>query len=256
MPDEMIMRLMRKYLILPLLGLLLGACASGGRAFAGMEADELFRYGLEQLEERDWSEAVRAFEQFTFSFGAHPRAPEARYRLGEAYMGRREYVTAAMEFNRVATEQPAGPWADDARFQVCQAYYQLAPQPQLDQEYTHSAISHCESLISFYSDSEYVPQAREIIAELRARLAEKEFIAAEQYFRRRIYDSANIYYHLIVDTYPGTPWAPRALLRLVQSYDRLGYEQESQAARDRLLREFPDSPEARQVNGVTAVSRT
>jgi outer membrane protein assembly factor BamD len=239
-----------------MLGLLFSACASSGPAVTGMDADELFLYGLEQLQERDWSEAIRAFERFTFAFSAHPRAPEARYRLGEAYMGRREYVTAAMEFNRLAAEYPAGPWADDARFQVCVAYYRLSPPPQLDQEYTVSAISHCESLLTFYSDSEHAPRAREIIAEMQAKLAEKDYNTAEQYLRRRVYDSANIYYHHVADAYPATPWAPRALLRLVETYGRLGYQQEAQAARDRLLREFPDSPEARQVNGVTTASRS
>jgi outer membrane protein assembly factor BamD len=249
------MRALRLNLLLSVLALVLGACASSGPAVARMEADELFLYGMERLEERDWSAAATAFERFTFAYATHPRAAEARYRLGESYMGRREYVTAAAEFNRLAAEHPAGPWADDARFQVCMAYYELSLPPQLDQEYTLSAIGHCESLITFYGDSEYVPRAREIIEEMTDRLAEKEYATAEQYLRRRVYDSANIYYHYVVDNYPGTRWAPRALLRLVESYGRLGYAQEEQAARERLLRDYPDSPEARQVNGVTAARR-
>jgi hypothetical protein len=43
------MRRIRRYLVLPMLGLLFSACASSGPAVTGMDADELFLYGMEQL---------------------------------------------------------------------------------------------------------------------------------------------------------------------------------------------------------------
>jgi outer membrane protein assembly factor BamD len=234
--------------------LLLGACASRGPAFDQMDADALFDYGMERLERRRWSDADAAFQRLLLQFPDHPRVPEARFRVGETYMGRREYVTAALEFNRLAVEFPAGPWADDARFQVCRAYHELAPPKQLDQEYTFSAIDHCNSLIAYYPDSEFVPRAREIVEELTNRLAEKEYDIAESYFRKNAFDSANLYYIFVADNYSGTTWAPRALLRLYQVYQRLEYEPEMRAARERLIREYPDSPEARQVGGAAAGS--
>lgn len=244
-------------LIAPLLALLVTACASRGPAFQNMDQEALFQYGMERLADRDWSDAIAAFERFTSTFPTHDRVPEARFRIGEAYAGRGEYVTAAMEFNRLASDFPAGPWADDARFQVCRAYTELSPAPPRDQQYTVTALDHCRSLVSYYPESEYVPQAQEIIGTLINKLAEKAFDTAEYYFRRRAYHSANIYYESVATAYPATPWAPRALLRLHESYTRLGYEQEAQEARERLLREFPTSPQARQIDGsgVTADSR-
>lgn len=240
--------------MLVLSGLLTGACASRGPGLDRMNEETLFQYGMQQLQEREWSDAITAFERFTQTYPNHPRAAEARYRLAEAFMGRREYVTAAMEFNRLATEFPAGPWADDARFGVCQAYFELSPSPPRDQEYTATAVDHCRSLVTYYPDSDFLPRAREMLDELVDKLAQKEYDNAEYYFRRRAYHSANIYYQWVVDNFTATEWAPRALLRLHESYTRLGYEQEAQAARERLLREFPASPEARQVNGVTAAT--
>lgn len=242
-------------LLLPLL-LVLTACASRGPAIERMEAEALFQHGREQLREENWSDAVAAFERFTLVHPGHPRAAEARYRLGQAYMGQKEYVTAALEFNRLAADFPAGPWADDARYQVCAAYDQLSPKPPLDQEYTRTAIDHCRSLLASYPDSEYVDRARETIARLTARLAEKEYGTAEYYFRNRAYDSANIYYLAVVDTYSDTVWAPRALRRLIESYERLGYEPEAEEARQRLLRDYPDSAQARQLDGASADPRS
>jgi outer membrane protein assembly factor BamD len=239
----------RPLILVALVTLVLGACASRGPVFTNMDAETLFQHGMERLAERRWADAAEAFQNLLIMHAADARAPEARFRLGEAYQGRREWITAATEFNRVAVEYPAGPWADDARFQTCYSYAQLAPRPQLDQQYTRVAIEHCRSLLAYYPDSEYAPRARDLIGELTERIAEKEYLTAEHYFNRRAFDSAIIYYQSLVADYPATAWAPRALLRMVQAYERLGYEQEASAARSRLLSEYPGSPEARQAGG-------
>lgn len=235
--------------VLLLLLLALPSCAARGPSVDSMDADQLFQQGMERLRAEEWTEAVEAFERFSLSHAGHPRVAEARYRLAEAYMGREEYVTAAVEFNRLASDFPAGPWADDARFGVCSAYYELAPPAHLDQEYTRTAIDHCRSLVTYYPDSEYIPRAQERIAELTGRLAEKEFNAGEHYFKRRIYEASLIYYQTVAELYNETTWAPRALLRLYEAYQALGYDQEAGEARERLLREYPTSAEARQLSG-------
>lgn len=248
------MRLRHLLLILPLAAGLLAACGSRGARLDHFDEEGLFAHGMTLLDARRWPQAAEVFERFILVYPTHPRVQEARFRLGETYQGRREWVTAAAEFNRLASEYPQGQWADDARFQVCRSYHQLAPRPQLDQEYTRSAVDHCQALLTFYPQSEYVPRAQEIIAELVNRLAHKEFITAEDYFRRRAFDSAIIYYDIVATDYPTSEWAPRALLRMVHSYERLGYDPEARAARDRLLRQFPNSPEAQQIREVTARS--
>src|SRR5690606_14731305 len=169
-----VMMRLRNLLLPAVLPLVVAACATGA-ALDRLDQEGLFQYGMERLRNEDWSEAISAFERFTFTFPQDPRLPEARFRLGQAYQGRGEWVTAAVEFNRLAGDFPAGPWADDARFEVCRSYYELSPSPPRDQEYTVSAIDHCRSLISYYPDSEFVPRAQEMIQELVNKLAEKEF---------------------------------------------------------------------------------
>lgn len=235
--------------LLALLSLALLACASRGPAFEGMDPETLFQYAMTRLAQRDWSDAEAAFQQFVLRYPNHPRVAEARYRIGETYVGRKEHVTAAVEFNRLASEFPTGPWADDARFQVCQAYYRLSPRAALDQEYTTSAIDHCNNLITYYPDSDYVARARVIVEELTNKLAEKEYLIGDTYFRRGAYHSANISFERVAAEFAASTWAPRALLRLFESYTRLRYDPEAQAVKERLLKDYPNSPEARQLGG-------
>jgi outer membrane protein assembly factor BamD len=231
---------------------LLFACASHGPALDAMDADTLFAHATERMQAGKWSDAETAFQRFLILFPSHPRAAEARFRMGETFVARKDYITAAVEFNRLAGEYPSGPFADDARFKVCEAYYHLSPRPPLYQEYTLSAIEHCNSLASYYPDSEFAARAKAMVVELTDKLAEKEYNTGNDYFRKGIYHSANISYDRVIADFPQSVWAPRALLRLYQSYQKLKYDQEAAATRERLIRDYPNSPEAKQLSGDAA----
>lgn len=223
------------------------ACASGGPAISQLPPDALFDQAMTEYRDEEWDAAIRAFEHLTLSSPAHPRVQEARFLLANSYFEKEEYVTAASEFARLADDYPSGEFADDARFKTCESYYELSPIVQRDQEYTRVAVDHCRSLIGYYPDSEHIERAQEIVAEMTTKLARKLLTVAEFYHARNAFDSAIVYYQDVLEQYPFAEVAPRALLRLSQAYETIGYEEEAEAARQRLLREYSDSPEAEQV---------
>lgn len=225
------------------------ACGSSGLRLAGLTADEVYTLAMQKVEEEEWDDAITALEAFTFQFPTHGRYQEARFALGQVHFEKEEYITAAAEFGRLATDYPNGELADDARFRVCESYFLLSPGPQLDQEYTRSAVEHCESLLAYYPESEFAERARQIISDMQNKLAMKLFLEGEYYYKRRAYDSAILSFNDILENYPTTGVVPRTLLQLVRTYETLGYADEAQAHRERLLRDFPESEEASQVRG-------
>lgn len=240
----------------PLLAVVLaGACAAGGpMRFDSPEA--LYERALEEYQDEDWTEAILLLERLKLEYPTFSRIQEARFQLGNAYFSKKEYVTAANEFVRLATDYPTGTYADDARFRVCEAYAALSPVVERDQEYTRGAIEHCESLVAFYPTSEYVPQAREIVREMTNKLAAKVYEGGQFYQQRNAFDSAILYYERVIEEYPNSDVAPRALLRLVEVYTRLGYAEEARGAKERLLKEYPDSPAAREVAAIPVADGT
>ena len=225
----------------------LGACGARQVPLVNLSPEQLYERGQTALNDRKWTEAIEAFDQFVIQYATHPRVQEARYRLGEAYFGKKEYITAGSEFTRLANDYPAGPYADDARFRACESYYRLSPKVALDQQYTRSAFDHCQSMVAYFPNSEYVERAQQMMLELRQKLAEKEFQAGEYYYERNAYDSAIIYFDATVRDYADTPQAPRALARLVEIYQSLGYKEEEATTRQRLLKDYPNSPEAKAI---------
>lgn len=237
-------RFLRRIIVL-VLAVSSGACASTRQSVEQLPPDSLYERALAYLHARKWTDAQEDFERFVISYPAHPRVQEARLRLGDAYFGKKEYVTAANEYSRLANDYPAGPYADDARFKVCESYFRLSPKPQLDQQYTKAALDHCQSLETYYPNSEFAPRAQSFLMELRTKLAEKEFLAGEFYFKRNAYDPAIIYYDNVVRDYADTTVSPRALKRLYDTYQKLGYKEEAETAKQRLLKEYPSSGEAK-----------
>lgn len=230
---------------------LLAGCSSRGPVFSRMSADSLFAYATNRLEGRNWDDAAQAFQQFTFQFPSDTRYQEARFRLGEAYFGKREYVTSASEFDRLASDFPSGAYAAEARLKVCDSYARLSPKPPLDPQYTESAIEHCESLIAYHPRSPLVARAHEIIAEMHDKLAEKIYRTGDYYFKIRAYDSAVKYFDDTLTRYPESTIVPMVLFRLWETYTRLGYTEEANTARDRLIRDHPQSAEARRIQAMS-----
>ena len=225
----------------------LSACAARQKGTENLTPDALFNRALAALQAHHYADAQDMFERFVLQYPSHGRLQEARLHLGDAYFGKKEYITAADEYSRLANDYPAGAYADDARFKVCESYYRLSPDPQLDQEYTRAALEHCQSLISYYASSEFVPQAQKMLHDLRNKLAMKQYETAEFYYKRSAYDSAIIYYESVMSDYADTDVAPRALLRLYQTYTTLNYKEEAAAAKQRLQTDYPKSPEAKQL---------
>ncbi|KPK62865.1 MAG: hypothetical protein AMS21_07065 [Gemmatimonas sp. SG8_38_2] len=209
--------------------------------------DELYQIGVDAHQRGAWNYAVEVLQRFLFQDPGHAKADSAQYLIGDSYFQGKQYLTAASEFLRLAQNRPAGPLADDARYRACESYYELSPRPELDQEFTEQAIEQCRSVILLYPGSPYAEQAADRARELTDKIARKYFLNGEYYFKRRAYDSAIIYLKHVVSAYRGSAVEPEALYTLWEAYRRIFYAEEAQETRDRLLRDYPDSPQAEEV---------
>ena len=231
---------------LVLAGLVAG-CAGNGINPASLTADELYEQASGYYQAGNLGRALPLLESFVQLPFGDPRSPDVRMWLGQGYQRRRQYITAASHYQRLIEDYPGSTHEIGARFGICESYYRLSPPPELDQEYTYAGIAHCESVSNLYAATEQGVQAAQYLDELRHKLAEKVYDAGAFYMRRRAYDAAVLSFQDVLENFPQTRFAPMAIFSLIDAYDRLGYVEEAQAQRDRLLQQFPDSAEARQL---------
>jgi outer membrane protein assembly factor BamD len=226
---------------------LLAGCRSTPR-FQGMDTQQVFEAGLRDLEEEDWDDAIEAFEGVLTTDPGFPQRAEARFNLARAHFGKGEYILAANEYELFLMRHPAHPLAPEASLGICRSYQALSPIPRRDQEYTRRAETACRQTANEFAGTEVAEEAARIREEMTDRLAEKWYLEGRDYQRWNMHPSALIVFQDVVDYYPHTRWAPRAMLRLYRSYEEMGWTEEMNEVAQRLLMLYPDSDEARRLS--------
>jgi outer membrane protein assembly factor BamD len=216
--------------------------------YQGMDDEQLYQMGLTKFEEGEFGDAAKALDRLLVSFGNSDRTAASRLLLGHAYYGKGDYLTSRSEYKRFLDRYAAHPDAPTAALGVCRSLVALSPQVQREQSYTMDAISLCRNVVVDYPGTEAASTAADLASQMRLKLAEKDFLNADFYFRRRLYDSAIIYFQSVVDRYPDTEWAPKALLGIYQANVAFGYDDLAEDARTQLLTNYPDSESARVVS--------
>lgn len=226
----------------------ISACASSGGPYQGMNLGDVYQIGLGHLENEEWDDAVEAFETVVFAAEGLEEAAPARYYLGRAFFGDEQYITAAAEFERFLERYPTHQLAPDAALGVCESYVALSPIIPRDQGDTERAYRECQAAALDFAGTEAAQRAAELREQMWEKLAEKVYHSGDYYYSRNLFDSAILYFEDVVDNYPDTEAAPRALARMYEAYQEIGYEEEAQETRDRLLREYPDSEAAQSLD--------
>lgn len=221
----------------------LAACSAGFNLARYQTNDALYSAALAEFEQRNWDNAIAAFERLTLQLPARDTLlPRAHWYLGQAHLRRDEQLLAAQSFVRLVESFPADSLADDALFEAAKAYAQMWRKPELSPEYGETAISTFQTLLSAYPDSPRVADAQQEIARLHDWMAQKDYETAEYYERRRAYDSAIIYYRDVVQRYPETPTAKRAWFALLGIYHELKYQEEADEVCASLRARYADDP--------------
>ena len=229
-----------------LLAVLLAPAACGGPRdiYQGMDAPALFRTAQQEAAEGEYDNAIRTLDRLILAYGDWERLPEARLLLGDMYFEKEEFLTAGTEYRRFLDRYPGHAGAPDAALGRCRSFARLAPRPERDQTYTQQGLTECVNTAADFAGTVQAQEAGEIARTLRETLAEKDYLNGNFYLRRNIPDSAIKYFEFVVQRYPDTSAAPRALLGIYQANKAIGYDDLAEEARDRLLTRYPDSQAA------------
>lgn len=197
---------------------ILAACGSSRQIRPGDSLEVAFEKATNFFERGRYTDATRAFETVLSIGRGTEIAQQSQFLLAESYFKNREYLIAAAEYMRYATNFPRSERRIDAEFKQAMAYYELSPRYKLDQSDTYRAIELMQLFIQRYPNAPQSTLAAGLIDEMRNKLAQKEFTAAELYMRIRSYESAALYFGLTLDQFPETVWAERAQAQQILAY--------------------------------------
>ncbi|MDQ2766191.1 MAG: outer membrane protein assembly factor BamD [Gemmatimonadota bacterium] len=212
----------------------------------------LYDASLGELKRHKWDNAIAGFERLTTDLPARdPLLPTAYYYLGQAHMGKREFILAAQSYSRVAENFPEDTLADVATYKTGLAYRKLWRRPGLDPEYGETSRSTFQSFLAAYPDSPLRDSAQKQIDMLDEWFGMKGYNNGVTYYKRKAYDSGIIYFRDVVKQYPKTDAARKSQIRLVQSFRQIKYKEDAAETCGALEKNYPtDKDVAKACQGV------
>jgi outer membrane protein assembly factor BamD len=214
----------------------------------------LYQASLREFQRRHWDNAVAGFERLTTSLPARDTLlPRAFWYLAKAQQGRREWLLAAQSYQRLVEGFPEDSLADDAQLEVARSYRRLWRKPTLDSQYGETALTAYRQFLGLFPDSPLTKQATTESQALEEWFATKNYEIGRHYLRRKMYDSAIIYFRDVMRLYPSAPTARKAGLRMVQAYRTIRWNDEAKEVCSTLRKQYPMDGEVRLACGdVTA----
>lgn len=235
-----------RLLLLAFVVVAVGACTSTPR-WQGLTSVQLWQMAQEEFAAGDYGDAVQTLDRLIRGSPGFDEAAAAQMLLARAYFLDGKFILAQSEYTRFLDRHGNHPDAPSAALGMCRSNEELSPISQRDQTFTQQALQICLNVSNDWQGTAQADSADAIARTMQVKLAKKHYDTGAYYLRLGVPTAAILYWDEVVDLYPTTPWAPTALQGIIDAYSRLGYEDEVEAARTRLLELYPESPEAESV---------
>ena len=173
--------------ILFLAFLALTACSEYQKVLKSKDVDYKYDMALQYFSDKEYVKAQTLLDDVAAYYKGTERSQDVTIYLARSYMGQKDYTSAADYYQAYIRNYPKGKYAAEAAFQTGHCYFLDAPDPRLDQDYTNRAIEAFDIFMEAYPDNAYVPQALEEQNKLYDRLAYKELLNAQLYYKLGMY---------------------------------------------------------------------
>jgi TolA-binding protein len=216
----------------------------------------------------NWKESQRIASLIVQSFAQTPQAFEARYRVGEAQVQQGQFKEGYATLNELRSDPalpPSVEWRPQLELLWAECQLRL-----LEQDYGPLRTA-LEAFLASNPDPVLADQAHEILgradyqevefdkarqhlklvveskaSEKSALAAKAQFLIGECFLSQKKYESAVLEYHKVYALYPFPEWQAPALHQIAQCDMVMNEWMKAKSTLDTLIKEFPDSEQARQ----------
>ncbi|HEX5363052.1 MAG TPA: outer membrane protein assembly factor BamD [Gallionella sp.] len=205
---------------------------TGTEPTALLSAEELYKQGMDELNDSNYSKAAELFEKLQSRYPYGHYAQQALLEAAYAYYRHEEPDAAISAADRFIKQYPNNPNVDYAYYLKGLVYFNgeigvlkaLGGQDptERDPKAAQDAFATFKNLVTRFPDSKYAPDARLRMQYLTNSLAQYELHVARYYLRRGAYIAAVNRAQNVVTEYPNSPATRDALEIMAQGYDAMG----------------------------------
>lgn len=228
-------------------------CAGKGKEIRTIRGDPelLYKQGLSRFNKRDYSEALKIFEQIKSSFpDSPPYTIWAELKVGDCHFYQKDYVEAIASYEEFKKIHPTHEDIPYVQFQIAMAYFNQMRTFDRDQTPTQKALSNFEYLVANYPPSIFTEKAKEKIEICRRQLADHEFYIGNFYFKKGNFKASASRFERLLESFPKSKGEDKTLYLLGKSYLELNQWEKAKEAFSRILKEYPGSSYQKEVRSI------
>jgi len=229
---------------LVLVALSLAACGSQPK----LTADAYYREATEAFDDKNYDVAISRYKGLLDNFPFSDHAEGAELRIAHAHYKNKQYPEAIAAFNDFQRMHPLSPHLPEVYYLLGKSYMDQMTTVDRDQGASENAHGWFRVVVDRYPASPYADKARKKLVQCREALAGHELYIASYYFKRDNLKAGENRVKGILENYPDTTAATRAVEQLAEAYANAGAPEQEQLARAALVERGGD-PAPASTNG-------
>ena len=170
------------------------------------------------FDEGKYSKAKEEFEYIIYNNPGSSVALNAQYYFAESLYMLENYDQASREYDKFNMLSQNSELIARSKFLICKCLYMLSSESNKDQNQTTFIIDRIQYFLEEYPNTAHKDECESMIKKLRTKLAKKEVNAGKLYLRIEKYDSALIYFDLVMLEYYDTIYFDEALINIVLTH--------------------------------------
>jgi outer membrane assembly lipoprotein YfiO len=180
--------------------------------------EERMRAGMEAFEKGRISRAINFLSLVRNNCSGKMDDPDSVYFfLGLSYIKAKKFEDARMELRMIIEEFPLSEFTEQTYFLLAYSSFRAAPIIERENRLLRRAEREFASFISAYPGSVWADTSRIFLDTITDKLLQKEILTAEFYEIIRRFESAVIYYEILLEDYVGHRRIPEIRLRLARN---------------------------------------
>lgn len=235
-------RSMKKHLIaLLFVGLTLVSCSEYQNILKSQDNNLKYDKAVDYFQAKKYANAIGLFDDISPAFRGTDRSELILNYLAQSYIGQKDYFSASDYYKTYIKSYPAGEYIQDARYMLGYCYYEISPDPRLDQTDTYQAIDVFQNYLDEFPQGTYATEASKYIDLLNDKLAKKAYLNAKLYYNLGTYMGDNYTAAIItadnaLKTYPANKYREEFIYLVLQSK----YEKAVLSTSDKINQRFQD----------------
>jgi outer membrane protein assembly factor BamD len=192
--------------------------------------------------QKEFNAAIENYQDLIDYYPFSPYAEDAEMKIGMAYYEMKDYAEAVAALDDFQRMHPTSKNLELVSYYIAMSYYDQIGREDQDQSKTKDALKYFQVLEARFPEGSFAELARERAIVCRDILARHQMIVGNFYYDRANFKAAESRMAELMEKYPDTPIAPKALLELAESLDKEGKKYSAAQAYTALLIHYPNTP--------------